>query len=107
MLRVFLVRGKVGGVDRERRGKSRDGRRAVVHLEWTGETERFVRNSVVGETNALGERRPVEVVSWGQKFHCAVPKSPPAFNFSVALCVVSAGGDASRASSSRKMSEKF
>ncbi len=59
MLRLFLVRGKVGGVERERWGERRDRRSAVVHLEGTGETERFVRDSVVGETDTLGEGRSV------------------------------------------------
>ncbi len=107
MLRVFLVRGKVGGVERERRGKSRDGRRAVVHLEWTGEAERFVRNSVVGKTNTLGERRPVEVVGRGEELHCSIPEPPPTFYLSIALRVVATGGGASRAGSCGDLGKEF
>jgi hypothetical protein len=51
-----------------------------------------VRGRVIRKTNALREEGPVEVFSGRQEFHTAIPKSPPAFNFAVALRVVPAGG---------------
>ena len=92
LLRVFVFRGGIGCIERERGSESGDGSSAEIHFERGGQTERFVRDSVVGKANALGEGRPVKVVSWRQEFHSAIPESPPTFNFPVALCVMAAGG---------------
>jgi hypothetical protein len=61
----------------------------------------------VGKTDALGERRPVEVIGWGQKLHCSIPVSPPALNLSVALGVMAAGCGASRSGRCSEVSEEF
>ena len=82
---------------RVRRGESRDGRGPIVHFKGGGAGEGFVRDGVVGEADALGERGPEKIVRGGEEFHRSVPKSPPAFTLPVTLCVVAAGGGAGSA----------
>ncbi len=106
-MRVFVVTGGVGGIEREGRGESGDGGSAEIHFERGGQAERFVRDSVMGEANALGEGRPVKIVGGRQELHCAIPESPPTFNFPIALCVMAAGGGASGAGGSGEMGEEF
>ncbi len=57
------------------------------------------RGSEVGKTNELSERRSVKIIGRRQELHGAIPESPPAFNLTIALCVVTAGCDARRACS--------
>ena len=68
-----------------------------IHFERGDATERIVRHRVVGEANALGVLGPEEVLAGGEITHSAIPKSPPRFNFSVGLGVVSEGGSPSSA----------
>ncbi len=49
----------------------------MVHFERGDETERLVRDTVVGEANPLSKVRPAEIVRGGQKTHGAIPESPP------------------------------
>jgi hypothetical protein len=79
----------------------------VVQFERRNETEGFVRYCIVSEIDALGERRPVEVVGGRQKFHGPIPVTPPTLNLTVALGIVPAGCYARRADRSSEMDEKF
>ncbi len=94
---VESVVGKRGSWVRVRRGKSRDGRGPIIHFKGGGSGEGFVGNGVVGEADALGEGGPEKIVRWGEEFHGSVPKSPPAFDLPITLCVVAAGGGAGSA----------
>ena len=62
---------------RVRGGERQFGRGAVIHFKWRNQTDRFVGNAIVCETNALSEARPVEIIVRRQKSHGAIPKSPP------------------------------
>ncbi len=44
------------------------------------------------KANVLRGEKPVKVFVGGQKLHAAIPESPSTFNFTIALCVVPAGG---------------
>ena len=92
---------------RVRRGKGRDGRGSIVHFEGGGTSEGFVRGRVVGEADALSESGPTKIVGRGEEFHRSIPVSPPAFNLSITLCVVSTGRGACRSGGVQQGSHEF
>ncbi len=65
-----------------------------------------MRGRVVCKANALREERPIKVFGGRQKFHTAIPESPPAHNFAVVLRVVPAGGGVLGASGGKDGSKK-
>ncbi len=92
---------------RARGSEGRDGRGGEIHLEWADVVNRLVRRSIVGETDALGKCRPGVIFGRREQFHGAVPITPPTLDFSVALGVVTTGGDASGAGRSEHGREEF
>ena len=81
-----------------RRGKGELGGGTMVHFERRERTKSGVRDAVVSETDTLSKARPVKIIRGRQKFHCAIPESPPGLDLTVALWIVSAGGGATGAS---------
>ncbi len=61
----------------------------------------------MSETDSLSEARPVEIVRWGQKSHCAIPETPPSLNFSIALWIVPTGGGAHGACGNSNSGHQF